>query len=630
MSNAEANTVAIDLGKMGVIDQIPDLGPADSERVLERLVCDSNPAIRETALQLGASILSDDCLTRFLRDDANDRLRSAGMAMIKKRRDRGVGLAEGLAKDRDPDVVLQAVLILDHFRDPRSLQTFLFLLRHNNLNVVQATITAIGNLGNESATAELLPFLEADLWVRIAAVQALGNLGSKDALDLLIAILDDPMVGDIAAESVARIGGGRAFEELAKLWLERKGQPDELLELLALVAEGLKAADQNGALYDLLGAKLAGGVYAASEAAARCLLAMGPGCHDAAAVDVMARQSKSTFPGCLSHRGDLIDFLLERDEIARAWGFQLAIRFPESAGCEALQVALEACDGSELTRVSADALACYHRPELAPAILNRYLRIPRGDRRGWGNVIQAYKAELQTAYQMRTDLDRETSLELGAILTQSANSVAANIVNMPAELRVGVIEHFLDRAEILKKLPWLEWLESDPRRYAAIAAEVADQAELELYLEELVALLKSDPSPELIRLVVSVGDRSVIPELTCLLEQGDAEIQPILLHTFGFLGGERVRQTLRHVIQSRDVNLRYAFKALARCATEEDLPVFIEAVADEDWYIRLTASEALSRLGSERDLPAIARLAADPVSVVANNARETLETQDKP
>ncbi|HEY4573423.1 MAG TPA: HEAT repeat domain-containing protein, partial [Thermoanaerobaculia bacterium] len=193
--------------------------PLDTRvEALERLVRNPSPGIREQALRIGASVLPDSRLTEYLREPADAALRNAGAEILKLRGGRSLPLVIRLLQDPDPDVALQAVLILDRLRDPRALEPLHAVLGHADPNVQQEAIVAIGHLGDARSIRYLLPFLTSDLWVQMAAVQALGDLRSPEGVPHLADRLTDPLVGSLAAEALARIGGEPAFRALALCW----------------------------------------------------------------------------------------------------------------------------------------------------------------------------------------------------------------------------------------------------------------------------------------------------------------------------------------------------------------------------------------------------------------------------
>jgi HEAT repeat protein len=275
-----------------LLDRLPLLPMAARGEALERLLPNTSPGIRERALRLGAAILDDQALVDMLRDDADAVRRNAGLEILKIRGSRSYQVALGLLRDGESEVVLQAVLLLDHLRDPRALGPLRAALAHPDPNVVQGVIVALGRLGNAGSVPDLLPFLAADPWLQMAAVQALGDLRSARAVRPLANLLTDLVVGPMAAEAVARIGGALALRTLAAHWLCFGSQLDAagMLGLLAHVLEGLPRppADPPAGLLPSLAPHLASGAGEARAAAARCVLALGPSPWDARAVAALA------------------------------------------------------------------------------------------------------------------------------------------------------------------------------------------------------------------------------------------------------------------------------------------------------------------------------------------------------
>ncbi|MBV8202720.1 MAG: HEAT repeat domain-containing protein [Acidobacteria bacterium] len=228
-------------GAMRLLEALPAMTLAERGEQVELLVRNASPSVRERALHLGANLLSEERIAEHLRNEHDAVLRNAGLEMLKLRGVRSFALAVRLLADPEPDVVLQAVLLLDHLRDPRALEALRGVLAHPDLNVAQAAILAIGRLGDARSIPDLQPFLAADPWLQMAAIQALGDLRSHRAVADLARLLGDPVAGAIAAEALARIGGIAACRALIAHWLGQAGQLDDasLLGLLAHALEGL-------------------------------------------------------------------------------------------------------------------------------------------------------------------------------------------------------------------------------------------------------------------------------------------------------------------------------------------------------------------------------------------------------
>jgi hypothetical protein len=280
-----------------ILARFPSL-PADRRvEAVERLVRNPSPGIREQALRLGATLLPDSRLAEYLRDPADAALRSAGSEILRLRGVRSLPVVVGLLRDADDDVVLQAVLILGKLRDPRALEPLHSVLGHADPNVQQEAILAIGALGDARSIPYLTPFLDADPWVQMAAVQALGDLRTPEAVPYVAGRLTDPFVGSLAAEALARIGGGTAFHALAGHWPAGGMEIDDetMLGLLAHVIEGLPhgepAAAAPAGFREALAARLHDRSPEVSTAAARCLLALGASAWDTVAIEVLAARA---------------------------------------------------------------------------------------------------------------------------------------------------------------------------------------------------------------------------------------------------------------------------------------------------------------------------------------------------
>lgn len=222
-----------------LLSQMPHLGVDEQLEAFERVLRYPDDDIRRRTLGMGASLLSDDRLVEFLRDDEDDVRRNAGIEMLKLRRRRAFQLAEALADDADYDVALQAVVVLGHLSDRRALEPLRRLLRHEDVNIVQEAIIALGRLGDVRAQHDLLPFLKQSSWVQTAAIEALGKMGAIEVVPQLAALLDEPLAASFAIDALARIGGTQAIQALAEHWLRHEEDTEPLLQRLAYMLENL-------------------------------------------------------------------------------------------------------------------------------------------------------------------------------------------------------------------------------------------------------------------------------------------------------------------------------------------------------------------------------------------------------
>jgi HEAT repeat protein len=618
-----------------ILERLPTM-PLDTRvEALERLVRNPSPGIREQALRIGASVLPDSRLTEYLRDPADATLRSAGSEILRLRGGRSLPVVVRLLTDPDPDVALQAVLILDRLRDPRALEPLHAVLGHSDPNVQQEAILAIGHLGDARSIPHLLPFLSADLWVQMAAVQALGDLRTPEAVSPLAARLTDPLVGSLAAEALARIGGEPAFRALAAHWPAGGVEIDDetMLGLLAHVLEGLPRPEEVGALpggfREALSARLHDRSAEARSAAARCRLALGTSPWDADAVEVLAgaRPGASVRPSALARRRDLIVPLLAATGEPRAWGFQLAAGFPADVPADAFLTAMgETAKRPELLPHLLQALDKVRVSGLGAALLDLYLRLPTGSRDPLGPALGAHRDDVQAALATRSDVDEADRLVLAALLGRPVDEVVEAILDLEPSFRPDVISRLMRIEGMAALLPWDDWLKESPELYSDLAAEAAVRCGMTELLPALRARAAVTPSAPLIRALGALGDREAVPVLARCLE-GWEDLRAAVLESLGRIGGPEARAALQSSLLSpgAGTDARTAYKALAACAGPGDDALFRAAATHPDWQVRLAAAEVLSRFGRPENTIALTRLAADSVPAVAHRALAALE-----
>ncbi|HET9210973.1 MAG TPA: HEAT repeat domain-containing protein, partial [Thermoanaerobaculia bacterium] len=576
----------------------------------------------------------DSRLTEYLREPADAALRNAGSEILKLRGGRSLPLVIRLLQDADTDVVLQAVLILDRLRDPRALEPLHAVLSHPDPNIQQEAIVAIGHLGDARSIPHLLPFLTGDLWVQMAAVQALGDLRSPEAVSHLADRLTDPLVGSLAAEALARVGGEPAFHALAFCWPAGGVEIDDetMLGLLAHVLEGVPRPEEIGPLprgfREALSARLYDRSAEVRTAAARCLLALGASPWDGAAVEVLAasRPVPAVRPVAMARRHDLIPSLLAAGGEARAWGFQLAAGFPEQVPAEPFLAALrETAEHLDLLPHLLQALQKVRVPGLGEALLDLYLELPAGSRDLLVPALGTHPDEVRAALDDREEVHEADRLVLTALLGKPVDEVAGAILDLDPSFRPGVISRLMRIGGLVTLLPWDDWLKEAPELYSALAAEAAVRCGLSEMLPGLRARAAVMPSVPLIRALGALGDREAVPVLAACLETAE-DLRGAVLESLGRIGSPEARAVLSSAVLSlgASAEARTAFRALAACAGPEDDVLFRAAAVHPDWQVRLVAAEVLGRLRSPESSIVLTRLAADPVPAVSHRALAAL------
>jgi HEAT repeat protein len=603
----------------------------ERERVqaFEELVRNPTSDIRMQTLRIGAAILPEEVLVSYLRHGEDAVLRNAGLEILKLRGRRSLGLALSLLRDNDPDVTLQAVLLLDHLKDPRALEPLTRVLHHDDINVRQAAIVAIGHLGDSRAVDALLPFLGGELWLQLAAVEALGDLRSARAVGALEGLLSDLLVGQGTAESLARIGGPDAFAALARQWVRFGSQvPEEpLLDFVAHTLEGLEEAPPAvPGLRERLREELTAGGQAV--AAARALLALGEGDEDGAALAVLAAEPSfepELLPGCLTQRVDLASQLLGLEGRARAWGLLLTARYPQQVAVQDVARALSRIGAEEapLAAILACATALLD-DALDRPLLDLFLALPREQAVSLLPCLEQRGARLLGPIREDPELDETTRTVLLALAGAAVEELLERILALPEAERGVVVEAAADRPEVLRALPWEEWLANRPEVFAGPAVNAA-RAGLKQVVPLLRGLLPHSPTTHVVRAMGELKDRESVDLLIALLGR-DLGLKPLILESLGEIGGAQARGALRRALAEESEDLhRDLYRALSQCATAADEPLFVAAAEHRDWSVRLYAAEVLGRSLRDEYLPVLARLAADPVPVVSKRALAFLE-----
>lgn len=615
-----------------ILDRLPRLPAEQRTGAILHLLRNPAPGIRQRALQMGAALLSEETAVALLREEADDILRNAGLEVLKRKGQAAFSAACGLLADPDDDVVLQAVLILDHLRDPRALEPMRPLLRHGDPNVVQAAITAVGHLGDARAVPDLLPFLQGDPWLQMAAVQALGDLRCKSSARALAHLLGDLMVGPIACEALARVGGSSAFRALAAHWLALHDElePESILGLLAHVAQGLPAHPREvpGLRESIIPALFGEGDHG-RLAAAHCLLSLGPGEGDAKALEVLGElgANSADLPSCLLRRSDLLPALLRSGGLLGVWGIRLGTLYPREVSLEDLDFALSQPEVPGAVDHVAEFFEAMKGREVGALLLRVYLGLPPADRPSLTEALEVHAGKVRRALGGVEGLDAAAAAVLHILLgCDEAEGVAA-LEALPMEERTAAVAQLLQNRALMEALPWTRWLAEDPEMVLPVACDAAVQAGVRGLMPELRRILEERPSPDVVRAAGETGDRGSVPLLVAHLEHADPLMRATLIESLGQIGGPEARRALCEVAgDARSPDARNVYRALAHAAVEEDAPLFRGAATHPDWVVRLACAEVLGRFPGPENLSALATLASDPSPVVAQRARALLDS----
>lgn len=611
------------LNMAGAVSTAPALTP-DTERLLLQIRTSAGDE-RLRALRRGAEFFPEDLLVSWLRNDADDVIRNAGLEMLKLRRQRSFAAAVRLLQDTDWDVVLQAVLLLETIGDARAWRNLRPLLTHPDPNVIQAVISSAARVGSRQAASDLLPFLEADLWLQMAAIDALGHLRARVAVPPLARLLSDPDLRQLAAEALARIGGNGAARAVVKFWRKHPAglEPETWLPLVAEVLVSAERPLGDGALRESLAVFMRSDVSEIATAAATAILALGPGAYDGRAVDVLVDGSSGReLPEALEKRSDLTELLLDTRHPGREWGYELVRRNRRAASAGVLERAL-------LTEPPRDRERFAHVTEVVrngAVIVRAFLAADDETRAALVPSIRKHRdaiLEILGSGDSVRERDRGLLLELAGA---PAAVVADTITGLAEEERRAAVAQIRSRA-VLTMLPWGEWIQQEGAEYGSLLADLARQFGAREFLPMLREQLAKEVTAATVECVGVLRDRASIPLLIAAIRaRAGAATRGHLFESIARVGGRESRLLLREYSTGSDlVDARLAARAIARHPLATDLGFLEELCTHPDWAVRLSVVEAVDRVAHPRCLALLARLASDSSDIVVQKAHVAIE-----
>lgn len=131
--------------------------------------------------------------------------------------------------DEDPNLRIQAALILGERRDRRATPALIAALSDADVNVQFHAIEALGRLEAPEAVEPLLEIAERrDFFLSFPAIQTLARLGDASVAPRLVPLLTDELLRAPAVEALGELADETVVPALAEL-LNRPGAPTEVL-----------------------------------------------------------------------------------------------------------------------------------------------------------------------------------------------------------------------------------------------------------------------------------------------------------------------------------------------------------------------------------------------------------------
>ena len=178
---------------------------------------DESSAVRDVAIAWAARCIEPARLAPLVASPDNAVLRNAALAALTRQGPYAVQHVGGMLEDPDPDVVMFACQVLGEIGAVECWPALLKLLKHEQVNVVQAAIEALGRARARDAVPRLIEVLGEEPWLQLAATDALGEIGDPLAAPVLVGLVPESFVTIPALEALRKIGPSEAAEPLLTL-----------------------------------------------------------------------------------------------------------------------------------------------------------------------------------------------------------------------------------------------------------------------------------------------------------------------------------------------------------------------------------------------------------------------------
>jgi HEAT repeat protein len=235
--------------RLRAIEALEAHEPLDGAGPLREAIADDDWQVRRAAVRAMASRRDPsivETLVTALREQHRDFsvLSSALQLLTMTGVDLTASLIELLHHD-DADLRIQAALALGTQPDPAAVEALLAALDDPDVNVRFHAIEALGKLGPAAAVDRLATIAESnDFFLAFPALDALARISDPSVALRIVPLLEDPLVGDQAADVLGHIGDEDAVVPLVRA-LDR---PDASVATIveALVAIGRRYRETLG------------------------------------------------------------------------------------------------------------------------------------------------------------------------------------------------------------------------------------------------------------------------------------------------------------------------------------------------------------------------------------------------
>ena len=638
--------------RLAAVDAMPE--PERLGLILATLE-DEAPTVREQAIRYAARYLEPARLVHLVANHERALLRNSAIAALERQGPYAVApLVDVLTGSADAELAMFTLQVLTRIGDPSSAGAVLPFVRHEDLNVAQAAIEALGAFRAADAVPHLLALMAGNLWLQLAAVNALGEIGDARATGPLLALVPDSLVAIPAIQALARLPASAVAEPLAQLLCDLREPASREAVLIALadviardpaqvslapalaVVDG--ASDEPTLTRMLSEATRAGTTSPAARRSAALLSAAVPmpALWPAALLALHELGDTTVVPALLQAqrrrlRAQVDTCLLHQNPLVRAILLEHAA--PDAVTSVRLMQALQDVDTGVRT-AACRALASRHCGEAVPRLVEL--------------LKTGSDAERDAAASALAHLESDTLAPLAACLVASAEPEL--IIQA-----LGVLEQTGGQPQIERVIELAAHASPSVRRAALrVLAGLPDRRVDPVLLKALGDVHPAVPAEALEMLVQRGGDRA-LNSLIGLLSLADSlrfrviralgrlrvaraatkleslypscalHEQLEIIGALVLIGGPGVRAFLHARFAEPELEARRAAaRGLAALAGTGDLPQLRTMAEDRDWNVRNEAARGLARLPLDDTRPLLLTLARDIESVVSATAREAL------
>ena len=536
---------------------------------------------RARAIAGAAEMVDPDLLIEAVADHVDSRRRNAAMDALAKGGARSVpALVRGL-RHPDAEVVMFSAGVLARTGSPAAIPHLVSLLDHDDINVAQQVIDSLAHMRSAVAVDALVKVLDRDPWLRFAAVHALGEIGDQRAVPALAPLLSDDGVRGAVIRAMGKIGSTEALAFLFRVVRENE-DTSTFAQCLSAIGEALEFQPSEEALQNIADwTSLASASPGLQERLERVLATdvaddsnAGSDARKSAALIVKALKLRPLYTALvLAGRDPTLRGVLEFSAVSI--GEEIVPALTDGLGSPNPAVRMLACE-------CIGALG--HLP--AAPLIETMVRDPNGEVR-----TVAINALMRLGRDAAIPAIGQCLLDVEAIVREAAATALCRMdVDRVASTLLGLVG--------TASIPW---------RTALTVARANPHAKLVPF----VVTCLGDPSAAVRRSAVEALARQptvdVVGTLEPLLRDSDADVRRAVVTILGGLRSRRVRQLLRHQVESDPETLPEVVRALGKLGDTTNIPFLSALFEREGTAIKLATIDAMRDINDLATEPFLAK-----------------------